>query len=104
MSRSFGAMDQPHELKVADGRVLQTVGNTCPVRLLIHPAWGPVLLDQISFTVMPGDDDLVIVGNHTFKMLGVDIHDCMGEHARVGRETKIMALIRRTFVRVVGWK
>ena len=69
-----GGMAHPGKLKVADGRVLVVYQGTCPVRIALHISWGLVTMDSFSFAVMPGDDDVVILGNQTFKAAG---HRCL---------------------------
>ena len=71
-------MAHPGKLKVADGRVLVVQERTCPVRIALHTSWGLVTMDPFSFAVMPGDDDVVILGNPTLKLLGIDVY---GAHA-----------------------
>lgn len=86
------AMDQPHQLKVADACVLNVTRKMCPVSLMIRTAWGPLVLDPLSFAVIPGNDDVMIIGNPTLKMLGIEVNDSFGEHARVGCETNIKGI------------
>ena len=75
-------MKTPGKLKVADGRVREVTQKTVPVRISLHTSWGLVSLDPFSFTVMPGDDDVVILGNPTLKALGIDVYDTLGARAR----------------------
>lgn len=42
---------------------------------------GLVLMDPFSFVVMPGDDDVVMLGNLTLKALGIDVYDSLGARA-----------------------
>ena len=39
-------------------------------------------MEPFSFAVMPGDDDVVILGNVTLTLLGIDVHDSLGARAR----------------------
>ena len=39
-------------------------------------------MDPFSFAVMPGDDDVIILGNPTLKALGIDVYDSLGARAR----------------------
>ena len=68
-----GGMAHPGKFKVADGRVLVVQERTCPVRIALHTSWGLVTMEPFSFAVMPGDDDVVILGNPTLKLLGIDV-------------------------------
>ena len=47
--------------------------KTYPVRIALHTSRSLVTLDPFSFTVMTGDDDVVILGNPMLKILGVDV-------------------------------
>ena len=73
-----GGMTHPWKLKVADGRVLAVQEETCPVRIALHTSWRLVTMDPFSFVVMPGDDDVVILGNPTLKLVGIDAYDSLG--------------------------
>ena len=76
-----GGMTHPWKLKVADGRVLAVQEETCPVRIALHTSWRLVTMDPFSFVVMPGDDDVVIRGNPTLKLLGIHVYDSLGARA-----------------------
>ena len=76
-------MAYPGKLKVADGRVLVVQERTCPVRIALRTSWGLATLDPFSFAVMPGDDDVVILGNPTLKLLGIDVDDSLGARGNV---------------------
>ena len=75
-------MAHPGKLKVADGRVLVVQDRTCPVRIALHTSWGLVTMDPFSFAVVPGDDDVVIIGNPTLKLSGIEVCDSLGARAR----------------------
>ena len=64
-------MAHPGKLKVADSRVLVVQERTCPVRIALHTSWGLVTMDPFSFAVILGNDDVVILGNPTLKLLGI---------------------------------
>ena len=70
-----GGMSHPGKLKVADGRVLAVEKKTCPVRIALHTSWGLVTLDLFCFAIIPGDQDVVILGNPTMKLLGIVVYD-----------------------------
>ena len=74
----MGGMAHPGKLKVADGRVIVVQERTCPVWIALHTSWGLVTMDPCSFAVMPRDDDVVILGNPTLKLLGTDAYDSWG--------------------------
>ena len=70
-----GGMSHPGKLKVADGRVLAVEKKTCPVRIALHTSWGLVTLDLFCFAIIPGDQDVVILGNPTMKLLRIVVYD-----------------------------
>ena len=80
-----GGMLHPGNLKVADDRVLAVEQNTCPMQIALHASWGLVTLDPVTFAVMPGGDDVVILGNPTVQLLGIDDYDSLGARAREHR-------------------
>ena len=102
-------MSHPGKLKVADGRVLAVEKKTYPVRIALHTSRSLVTLDPFSFTVMPGGDDVVILGNPTLKLLGIDVSDSLGARAgeRValtGVDTAAYRQCRRVTVSVNAWQ
>eukprot|EP00903_Cladosiphon_okamuranus_P011351 g10699.t1 len=83
------AMDPVPALRVADGRDLRVTQKTCPVRLALHTSWGPVVVSPQSFAVMPGADDVVIIGKPMLKRLGIDVDASAEETARAGHEARV---------------
>ena len=60
---------------------------------------------SFSFAAMPGDDDVVILGNLTLKLLGIDVYDSLGARAReraalTGVNTAAYRQCRRVIVSV----
>ena len=103
--RIVEGMHTPGKLKVADGRVREVTEKTIPVRIALHTSWGLVSLDPFSFAVMPGDDDVLILGNPTLKALGIDVYDSLGATAReqakfTGVETAAYKQCRRVVLSV----
>ena len=75
------------------------------MQIALHTSWGLVTLDPFSFAVMPGDDDVVIIGNPTLTTLGIDVDDSLGARAReraalVGVDTAAYRHCRRVTVSV----
>ena len=75
------------------------------MRIALHTSWGLVTMEPFSFAVMPGDDDVVIFGNPTLKLLGIDVYDSLGARAReraavAGVDTTAYRQCRRVFVSV----
>ena len=56
------SMDCTHPVKLADGDVRSMQSKRCLVRTALHARWGPVMLDPSHYAVMPGEDDMVIIG------------------------------------------
>ena len=52
------------------------------MRIALQTGWGLVTLDPFSFAVMPGDDDVVILGNPTLKILGTDVCESLGANVQ----------------------
>ena len=44
--------------------------------------WGPLVVDPVSYTVLPGKEDVMILGSPTLAALGIDVYDSLGECAR----------------------
>ena len=100
-----GGMAHPWKFKVADSRVLVVQERTCPVWIALHTSWGLVTMDPFPFAVMPGDDDVVILGNPTLKLLGIDVYDSLGARSReraalTGVDTAAYRQCRRVIVSV----
>ena len=100
-----GGMAHPGKLKVADGRVLVVQERTCPVRIALHTSWGLVTMDPSYFAVMPGDDDVVILGNPTLRLLGINVYDTLRARTRqraalTGVDTAAYRQCRRVIVSV----
>ena len=53
-----------------------------PMRTALHTVWGPVAIDPVSFAVLPGKEDVVILGSPTLTALGINGYDSLGECAR----------------------
>ena len=66
-----GGMSHPGKLKVADGRVLAVEKKHARCGSRCTPA-GLVTLDPFSFAVLTGNNDVVILGNPTLKLLDID--------------------------------
>ena len=99
------AMQTRGTCKLADGHLREITEKTKPVRISLHTSWGLVSLDPFSFAVMPGDDDVVILGNPTLKALGIDVYDSLGARAReqaniAGVDTEAYKHCRRVTVSI----
>ena len=71
-------------VRVADGRNRLIDCKTCPLHVRLHSAWGPVTLRNKIFAVMPGNDEVVIIGSKTLRDdLGIDVKQNFDETARM---------------------
>ena len=75
------------------------------MRIALHTSWGLVTMDPFSFAVMPGDDNVVILGNPTLKLLGIDVDDSLGTRTReraalIGVDTAAYRQCHRVIVSV----
>ena len=48
--------------------------KTVPIEVSLRAPWGAVKVLPITFTVMPGSDDVVMFGMATMKALGLDLY------------------------------
>ena len=60
--------------------------------MALHTGWGPTVLREQRFAVMPGSDDVVIVGSPMLKRFGIDVHEMAAANARKGREARIVGV------------
>eukprot|EP00903_Cladosiphon_okamuranus_P017345 g15980.t1 len=84
-----GAMDRPQPLKVVDGREILVTKKTCPLRVALHTSWGPVVLAPEPLAVMPGTDDVMIIGTPMMARLGIDVDAMADARAREGQEARV---------------
>ena len=83
------AMQQEHNLRVVDGRELFVTEKTCQVDVAVHTGWGPKVVRSQRFAVIPGTDDVLIIGSPMLKRLGIDVYRDMEENARKDLEVHI---------------
>ena len=75
-------MTDDQYVKIADGKLVLVKQKSCPVRTALHTMWGPVVMDPVSYAVLPGKTEVVILGNPTLATLGINVYDSLGECAR----------------------
>lgn len=75
-------------VELASGEVERMKQNPCLVRTALHTSWGPVALDPCSCAVMPGTDDVMIMGSHMTQVLSIDVYSSLGACARA-RNTSV---------------
>ncbi|CAN0205953.1 unnamed protein product, partial [Hapterophycus canaliculatus] len=56
----------------ASGQQIAVAERTVPLQLALRTTCGPVTLQPISFTIMPGTDAVVLLGLPTMQDLGID--------------------------------
>ena len=56
--------------------------KTVPIAVSVRTPWGAVELPPITFAVMPGNDDVVLIDMATMKELGVDVYPLALEKLR----------------------
>ena len=75
-------MTDDQYVKIADGKLVLVKQKSCPVRTALHTMWGPVVMDPVSYAVLPGKTDVVILGSPTLATLSINLYDSLGECAR----------------------
>ena len=68
--------------KTADGKLVLVKQKSCPARTASHTMWGPVVMDPVSYAVLPGKEDVVIMGSPTIAALGINVYVSLDECAR----------------------
>ena len=77
-----GPMTDDQYVKMADGKLVLVNQTSCPVRTALHTIWGQVVMDPVSYDVLPGREDVVILGSPTLAALGITVYDSLGECVR----------------------
>eukprot|EP00903_Cladosiphon_okamuranus_P015275 g14116.t1 len=85
-------MGQEHMLRVIDGREVRVTEKTCPVRVALHTRWGPVVVSPQRFAVVPGTDDVMIIGSPMMKLLGIDVYETAAARARAGHDARVTGI------------
>ena len=75
-------MADDQDVKMADGKLVLGKKKSCPARTTLHTMWGPAVIDPVSYAVLPGKEDVVILGNPTLGTLVINVQDSLGECAR----------------------
>ena len=77
-----GPMTDDQYVKMANGKLMLVKQKSCFVRTTLHTMRGPVMMDPVSYAVLPGKEDMVILGSPTLAALGKNVHDSLGKCAR----------------------
>lgn len=56
---------------MAKGQMAAVKHEFVPVGLKLHPTWGPVEVQPQVFPLIPEDDNTLILGRITLRMLGI---------------------------------
>ena len=78
----MGPMIDDQYVKMADGKLVLVKQKSCTVRAALHTLWGPVMMDPVSYAVLPGKEDVVILGSSALAALEIKLYDSLGECAR----------------------
>ena len=66
-------------VKMADGKLVVVNQKSCPVRRALHTMWGPGVMGKVSYAVLPGKEDVMVLGSPTLATQGVNLNDSLGE-------------------------
>lgn len=80
------AMCQEHTLRLVDGREVVVTAKTCPVRVAVHTGGGPVVLSPQRLAVMPGTEDVLVLGSPALKRMGYDVYAMLEKRAMAVHE------------------
>ena len=76
-----GPMADDQYVKISDCKLVLVKQKSCAVRTALHTMWGPVVMDPISYDVLPGKA-MNISGSPTFVALRINVYGSLGEFAR----------------------
>ena len=65
--------------QTVDGKLVLVKQKSCPVRTALHTKWGPVVTDPVSYAVLRGKEDVVILTSPTLVALGINVYDSLDE-------------------------
>ena len=77
-----GPMTDDQYVKMADDKLVLVKQKSCPVKTVLHAMWGLVVMDPVSYAVLSGKENVVILGSPTLAALGINMYDSLGECAR----------------------
>lgn len=64
-------VEGPWSVQLADDQSASETHEIMPPRVTLHTAWGSVTLDRLPYAVIPGADDVIILGRVSLAMRGV---------------------------------
>ena len=74
-------MTDDQYVRIADDKLVLVKQKSYPVRTASHTMWGPVVMDLVSYAVLPGKEDVVILGSPTLAALGM-VYGSLSEYGR----------------------
>ena len=75
-------MNDGQHVKMADGKLVLVKQMSCSVKTALDTMWGPVVMDPVTYAVLPGKEDVVMLGSRALAALGINVYDSLGECAR----------------------
>ena len=78
----MGPKTDDQYVKMAPEKLVVVKQKSCPVRTALHTVGVSVVMDPVSYAVLPGKEDVVILGSPTLATLGINVYDNLGECAR----------------------
>ena len=69
-------------VEMVDGKLVLVKQTSCPVRTALHAMWGPVVMNPVSYAILPGKEDVMILGSLPLAALGIDVYNSLGECVR----------------------
>ena len=58
--QTVGVMSDDQYVNMANSKLVLVKHKSCPVRIALHTMWGPVVIDRVSYTVLPVKEVKVI--------------------------------------------
>ena len=74
-------IDDQH-VSMADGNLVLVKKKSSPGKTVLRIMWVPVVMDPVSYAVLLGKEDVVILGSPTLTALGSNVYDSLGECVR----------------------
>ena len=78
--RSDRGADDRRSICQDDRRLVGTgKQRSCPVRTVLHTMLGPVVMDPVSYAVLPGKEDVGILGSPTLTALAINVYNILDD-------------------------
>ena len=78
-----GPMTDGRYVEMANDKLVVVKQKSCSVKTALHTIWGPVVMDPVgSYAVLPGKEDVAILGSPTLVTLGISLYDSLGKCTR----------------------